>query len=95
MLKYHNGRKDPATGKVKDAWGVWAGRVYNMTPYLDFHPGGRGEMLRGAGKEEAVMRKLFEEVHPWVSWEGMLGRCLVGILVSEGDEGESRMDEMD
>lgn len=69
-----------------------------MTPYLDFHPGGRGEILRGAGKGEREMRRLFEEVHPWVSWEGMLGGCLVGILVGEGDErGEGRggMDEMD
>lgn len=25
------------------------------------------------------------EAHPWVNWEGMLGECLVGILVGEND----------
>lgn len=91
MLKYHNGRRG------RDAWGVWQGKVYNLTPYLDFHPGGRGELMRGAGKDGPTMLKLFNEVHPWVSWEGMLGECLVGIMVSEEEvvDGEGKMDEMD
>ena len=79
---------------MKDAWAVWAGRVYNLTPYLDFHPGGRGEILRAAGKGEEETMKFFNEVHPWVSWEAMLGACLVGIAVSEGDV-EGIMDDMD
>lgn len=40
--------------------------------------------MRAAGREREGER-LFMEVHPWVSWEGMLGECLVGILVGEGD----------
>lgn len=97
MLAHHDGRKDKNTGTMKDAWGVWAGRVYNLTRYLDFHPGGRGELLRGAGKGEGEMRRLFHEVHPWVSWEGMLGGCLVGVLVGEGEDREEKggMEEMD
>lgn len=67
-----------------------------MTPYLDFHPGGVGEIMRAAGKDGEGER-LFGEVHPWVSWENMLGECLVGVLVSEMEvSGEgNRMDEMD
>lgn len=74
MLKHNNGRKG------KPAWSSYQGKVYNITPYLPFHPGGEGELRRAAGKDGG---KLFMEVHPWVNWENMLGECLVGILVSE------------
>ncbi len=78
LLKQHNGRKG------KDAWGVFRSKVYNLTPYLKFHPGGEGELMRAAGKDKDG-EILFAEVHPWVSWESILGECLVGILVSERD----------
>ncbi|MCJ1251896.1 hypothetical protein MMC30_009134 [Trapelia coarctata] len=89
MLKQQNGRKG------RDAWGTWQGKVYNLTPYKKFHPGGEGELVRGAGKVGEAER-LFMEVHPWVNWEGMLGECLVGVLVSEGEaEGGGGLEEMD
>ena len=53
-----------------------------MTPFLPYHPGGEGELMRAAGKDGG---KLFMDAHPWVSWENMLEDCLVGILVSEND----------
>jgi cytochrome b involved in lipid metabolism len=74
LLKHNNGRKG------KPAWSSYEGKVYNITPYLPFHPGGEGELRRVAGKDG---RKLFMEVHPWVNWDNMLGECLVGILVGE------------
>lgn len=90
QLKKQNGR----TGK--DAWTSYQGRIYNVTPYLPFHPGGKGELMRGAGRDAG---DLFMEVHPWVNWEGMLGECLVGILVAEGEGEEHKevndLDEMD
>ncbi|PGH28077.1 hypothetical protein AJ80_00334 [Polytolypa hystricis UAMH7299] len=76
LLKQYTGRKG------RDAWTSYMGKVYNITPYLPFHPGGNGELLRGAGKDS---EKLFKEIHPWVNWDGMLGECLVGILVGEHD----------
>ncbi|KAL2438742.1 hypothetical protein ABEF95_013546 [Exophiala dermatitidis] len=88
-LKLQNGRKG------RDAWTVYNGRVYNITPYVPFHPGGAGEIMRGAGKDSV---KLFMEVHPWVNWDGMLSECLVGILVGDEEETDDRsggLDDMD
>ncbi|KAB5584876.1 hypothetical protein GE09DRAFT_6279 [Coniochaeta sp. 2T2.1] len=87
MLKKMTGRKG------KDAWSVLGGKVYNITPYVPFHPGGEAELLRGAGRDGT---KLFGEVHPWVNYEGMLAGCLVGILVGEEEREEGgAMEEMD
>ncbi|PWY94998.1 hypothetical protein BO94DRAFT_215843 [Aspergillus sclerotioniger CBS 115572] len=87
MLKTQNGRKGA------DAWTSYQGKVYNITPYIPFHPGGKGELLRGAGKDSG---KLFFEIHPWVNWDAILGECLVGILVSETEEpNENKLDAMD
>ncbi|KLJ08137.1 hypothetical protein EMPG_16426 [Blastomyces silverae] len=88
MLQAQNGRKG------RDAWTSYMGKVYNITPYLPFHPGGKGELLRGAGKNS---EKLFAEVHPWVNWDGMLAECMVGILVSEeyNASGDGGLEEMD
>ena len=87
LLKAHNGRKG------SNAWGVFGGRVYNITPYLDFHPGGRPELMRAAGNESG--QKLFMEAHPWVSWENMLSECCVGILVGENEDSKNEMENMD
>ncbi|KAF3386641.1 Cytochrome b5 reductase 4 [Penicillium rolfsii] len=87
MLKMQNGRKG------RDAWTSYQGKVYNISPYVPYHPGGKGELLRGAGKDSA---QLFAEIHPWVNWDGILGECLVGILVSESDiQMENGLDAMD
>ena len=71
-----NGRKG------EDAWTVLSGKVYNISPYRPYHPGGEGELMRCAGRDGT---RLFGEVHPWVNWEGMLEGCLVGIAVEEGE----------
>ncbi|CAJ0646500.1 5117_t:CDS:2 [Entrophospora sp. SA101] len=42
-LKKHN-RRD-------DAWSAFNGKIYNITPYIKFHPGGEKELMRGAGKD--------------------------------------------
>lgn len=81
--------------KGKDAWSVFSGKVYNISPYISFHPGGEAELLRGAGRDGT---RMFGEVHPWVNYETMLSACLIGILVDE-HEVEHRvgkaMEEMD
>ncbi|KAJ5462811.1 hypothetical protein N7475_007755 [Penicillium sp. IBT 31633x] len=76
MLKVQNGRKG------RDAWTSYQGKIYNISPYLLYHPGGKGELIRGAGKDS---EHLFNDIHPWVNWYEILSECLVGTLVSEGE----------
>ncbi|XP_053688517.1 cytochrome b5 reductase 4 isoform X2 [Sabethes cyaneus] len=68
-LALHNTRED--------VWLAIRGKVYNVTRYLDFHPGGVDELMRGAGKDAT---KLFDEVHAWVNYESLLAKCYIGPL---------------
>ncbi|KAG2129506.1 cytochrome b5-like heme/steroid binding domain-containing protein [Suillus bovinus] len=72
VLKLHN--------KKEDAWTAINGKVYNITPYLPYHPGGEKELMRVAGRDGT---KLFSLTHAWVNADFMLDACLVGFLVSE------------
>lgn len=86
-LKTMTGRKG------KPAWSSWQGKVYNITPYLPFHPGGEAELMKAAGRDGT---KLFMDVHPWVNWENMLGSCLVGVMVPEDHgSGGGSLEDMD
>ena len=38
------------------------GAVYNVTDYMDYHPGGWDELLKGAGKDATNM---FNEIHKY------------------------------
>ncbi|GAA97705.1 uncharacterized protein L969DRAFT_91124 [Mixia osmundae IAM 14324] len=71
-LKRHNTKND--------AWAAFQGKIYNMTPYLPFHPGGAKFLMSVAGKDGT---SLFMETHAWVNVETMMDACLVGILVSD------------
>ncbi|KAI0396467.1 hypothetical protein F5Y17DRAFT_103559 [Xylariaceae sp. FL0594] len=87
MLRRQTGRKG------KDAWTALGGKVYNVTPYLPFHPGGEPELLRAAGRDGT---RLFGEIHPWVNYENMLSSCLIGLVVDESEaQGSGDLDAMD
>lgn len=58
-----------------DCWIAIHGLVFNVTPYMDFHPGGREEMMRGAGQDAT---NLFDQTHHYVNFASMLKKCLVG-----------------
>ncbi|KAL7412402.1 cytochrome b5-like heme/steroid binding domain-containing protein, partial [Mrakia frigida] len=74
LLKEHNGRNGI------DAWSAYQGRVYNITPYMKFHPGGEKELMRSAGRDGT---KLFMATHAWVNMDMMMDACLVGMMVPE------------
>lgn len=46
---------------LEDAWTAIQGKVYNLTPYLKFHPGGVKDLMRCAGKDGT---KLFSKCDP-------------------------------
>ncbi|ETN78038.1 cytochrome b5-like Heme/Steroid binding domain protein [Necator americanus] len=74
-----------------DLWIIFDGKVHNMTPYFEFHPGGSA-MLRQAGKKSFALKKLKSQdasaamrlVHmhgiSWSAIEKKLEECKIGVL---------------
>lgn len=60
-----------------DAWMVIHGMIYNVTPYMRFHPGGVDELMKGVGGDGTAQ---FMEVHRWVTPMTMLqvSECAAG-----------------
>jgi len=62
---------------VYDGWIVLNGKVYNITPYLAYHPGGQKILKPVLGKDGTA---LFHKYHPWVNEEGVIGKLLLGYV---------------
>ncbi|CAJ0944515.1 unnamed protein product, partial [Mesorhabditis belari] len=58
-----------------DCWIHIFGQVYDVTSYLEFHPGGIPELMRASGRDGTA---LFNQYHAWVNYENMLKSCFVG-----------------
>ncbi|XP_008277742.1 cytochrome b5 reductase 4 [Stegastes partitus] len=71
-LQKHNTRDD--------CWTCIRDMVYNVTPYMDYHPGGEEELMKAAGRDGT---DLFDQVHRWVNYESMLKECLVGRMATK------------
>ncbi|XP_025793112.1 cytochrome b5 domain-containing protein RLF-like isoform X2 [Panicum hallii] len=82
-LKGHSNRRLISLEEVKQhktgdcIWTVLKGRVYNIAPYMKFHPGGVDMLMKAAGKDSAAM---FNKYHAWVNAEFLLEKCLVGFV---------------
>jgi len=72
MLAQHNTKED--------AWAVFFGKVYNLTPYMSYHPGGERKLIKCAGRDGT---RSFIKNHEWVNIEALLDECLVGFYVPE------------
>lgn len=68
-IKQHN--------KVHDGWMVLRGRVYNVGPYLAYHPGGVSILKGLLGKDGTAF---FDKYHQWVNIEGLIGPLLLGTV---------------
>ncbi|GMN53633.1 hypothetical protein TIFTF001_022771 [Ficus carica] len=69
-------------------WTVLKGRVYNLSPYMRFHPGGVDMLMKAVGKDCTA---LFNKYHAWVNAEFLMEKCLVGIL--DDTEGPKHSDD--
>lgn len=81
-------------GTEEDGWTVFKGKVYNLTPYLDFHPGGRKILKAVIGKDCTAQ---FNKYHAWVNGEYMMEKCQVGVLDTyvPGSDSEDESEEED
>eukprot|EP00798_Chlamydomonas_sp_ICE-L_P012584 gene12584-15808_t len=88
-LKGKRPRKDISMEEVRqhktreDAWMVLHGKVYHVTPYLKFHPGGADIMVSVAGKDATAV---FMKYHPWVNTDALLQKCLVGWIAPPAEK---------
>lgn len=71
-LKLHHTRTD--------CWTCINGKVFNITPYVDFHPGGVDEIMKCAGRDGTA---LFKKYHSWVNPDRLLENCMVGVILKE------------
>ncbi|XP_047368677.1 cytochrome b5 reductase 4 isoform X1 [Vespa velutina] len=76
--------------KQNDAWIAIRGIVFNVTRYMDFHPGGIDELMKGVGKDAT---KLFDNVHAWVNYQSLLQKCVVGRLSRPSTSNLSKANE--
>jgi len=59
-----------------DAWMVINGKVYDVTKYIPYHPGGQ-KILMGVGKDGT---ELYNKYHPWVNANFLLEKYHIGFL---------------
>ena len=62
-----------------DCWVILFGVVYNITPFLPYHPGGLEILAVEGGKD---VSDLFDKNHRWVSIE-MISHLQVGTLADD------------
>lgn len=62
-----------------ELWMVIHGVVYDCSLWQHYHPGGAKILAPCAGKDASV---LYDHYHRWVNCESTMGKCAVGVLVS-------------
>ncbi len=64
---------------------VYNDNVYNITPFLHYHPGGVQILLQCAGHDCTA---LFNKFHAWVNATAMIGHLYIGWIVHDDNTGE-------
>lgn len=81
-----------------DGWIILKGNVYNISPYLAYHPGGASIFKQVLGKDATT---LFNKYHRWLNESGFIRPLLLGTiapntlptLAMEEDEEEEEEDD--
>jgi cytochrome b involved in lipid metabolism len=73
--------------KVYDAWIILSNKVYNITPYLPYHPGGESIMQSVLGKDATI---LFHKYHTWVNIDNLIGPLYLGTLIKEAPDDKKK-----
>jgi len=85
-----------AHSTAADGWVILRGKVYDVSEYINYHPGGVSILRQCLGRDAT---KLFNRYHPRINLDRYLGSCLVGTLGSslmpafEEDEEEESSEE--
>lgn len=62
---------------TNDLWMAIHGKVFDLTMYLDYHPGGEKMLMKGAGKDAT---ELFNYHHPWINYMSLVGKLQIGVI---------------
>lgn len=65
---------------LEDGWCAIGGRVYNVTPYLDYHPGGAAIFAQALGDDAT---DIFAQYHSFVNVRELCGVLELGMLAPE------------
>ena len=58
-------------------WSIYKGDVYDITIYLDYHPGGVDILKPCFGKD---MTELFQKYHNYIRIDGFIGKFKIGYI---------------
>jgi cytochrome b involved in lipid metabolism len=79
--------------KSYDGWIILRGKVYNIAPYLPYHPGGSAILEKCLGKDATA---LFDKYHSWVNLDNLIGPLLLGyVMIEKKSDYDSDDDEDD
>ena len=89
-------RKDITLSEVQkhnkpyDGWMILRGKVYNITPYIAYHPGGSSILEKCVGTDAT---SLFDKYHSWVNIDNLVGVLLLGYLMIEERRNRNDIDD--
>lgn len=63
--------------KAEDMWMSFGNKVYDITSYVPYHPGGTYNLMQAAGKDGMA---LFNKYHRYINLEGLIGKCCIGVM---------------
>jgi len=70
----------------EDCWIGLRGKVYNLTPYVEYHPGGEAVLEEAYGTDATA---LFDKYHKYVNGEYIMRATRVGVMPGYVDDSDS------